>query len=49
MKTYTVILGIEDKEAVCMFDMQADDNPDIAHEEICNYVFGHVTVNTIEK
>ena len=46
MKTYTVRLGIEENDVSCTFTMKADDNPDIAHEEICNYVFGHITVDS---
>ena len=46
MKTYTVRLGIEENDASCTFTMEADDNPYIAHEEICNYVFGHIIVDS---
>ena len=46
MKKYTVRLGMEIEDVSCIFTMEADDNPDVAHEEICNYVFGHITVDT---
>lgn len=46
MKSYTVRLSMEKEDISCIFTMMADDNPDIAQEEICNYVFGHITVDT---
>ena len=46
MKSYTVRLDMEVEDASLTFVMEADDNPDVAHEEICNYVFGHITVDT---
>lgn len=46
MKKYTVRLGMEIEDVSCVFTMEANDNPDIAHEEICNYVFGHITIDS---
>lgn len=48
MKKYKVTLGMELEDASCTFIMEADDYYDTAHEEICNYVFGHITVDTEE-